>query len=157
MGAKRKIARLRRVVLDTNVAVSALVFRQGRLAWLREAWESGRIVPVVSQETIAEFVRVLSYPKFKLVEEEAKNLLAHYMEHAEAARTLARAARIPACRDEDDRKFLRLAYGARVDALVSGDDDLLAVAGKSRIAILSPEALRKEIEDSTDEARPAPT
>ena len=42
--------------------------------------------------------------------------------------------------------FLRLAYGARVDALVSGDHDLLAVAAKSRIPILTPEALRKLIE-----------
>ena len=29
-----------------------------RLAWLREAWETGRIVPVVSAETLAELVRV---------------------------------------------------------------------------------------------------
>ena len=141
MGEKAEVARSRRVVLATNVAVSAVVFRQGRLAWLREAWDPGRIIPVVSAETLAELVRVLAYPKLKLTEEEAKSVLAHYMEHAEAVGKVG-TPRIPQCRDPDDRMFLRLAYAARVRALVTGDKDLLAVAGKSRVPILTPDALK---------------
>lgn len=144
MGEKAEVARSRRVVLDTNVAVSALVFRQGRLAWLREAWEAGRIVPVVSAETVSELVRVLAYPKFKLTGDETKNVLAHYMEYAEAVGKVG-TPRIPQCRDPDDRIFLRLAYAARVEALVTGDKDLLALAGKSRIPILTPDALKTEM------------
>ena len=144
MGEKAEIARPRRVVLDTNVAVSALVFREGRLAWLREAWEAGRIVPIVSAETVAELVRVLAYPKLKLSEEETKNVLAHYMEHAEAVREAGASVRVPECRDPDDRKFLQLAYAAKADALVTGDEDLLTLAGKSRVPILTPEALNAE-------------
>lgn len=146
MGEKTEVARPRRVVLDTNVAVSALVFREGRLAWLREAWEAGRVVPLVSAETIAELVRVLAYPKLKLSEEETKNVLAHYMEHAEAVREVGAPARIPECRDPNDRIFLRLAYAARAEALVTGDEDLLAVAGRSRIPILSPDALKTKLQ-----------
>jgi len=144
VGEKAEIARPRRVVLDTNVAVSALVFREGRLAWLREAWEAGRIVPIVSAETVAELVRVLAYPKLKLSEEETKNVLAHYMEHAEAVREAGASVRVPECRDPDDRKFLQLAYAAKADALVTGDEDLLTLAGKSRVPILTPEALKAE-------------
>ena len=80
MGEKTEVARPRRVVLDTYVAVSAPVFREGRLAWLREAWAAGRVVPLVSAETLAELVRVLVHPKLKLSDEETKNVLAHYME-----------------------------------------------------------------------------
>ncbi|MGH8701875.1 MAG: putative toxin-antitoxin system toxin component, PIN family [Burkholderiales bacterium] len=145
MGEKAEIARPRRVVLDTNVAVSALVFREGRLGWLREAWEAGRIVPLVSAETVAELVRVLAYPKLKLSEEETKNVLAHYMEHAEVVREAGASLRIPECRDPDDRIFLKLAYAARADALVTGDEDLLTLSGKSRIPILMPDALRTEL------------
>lgn len=29
---------IRRVVLDTNIVLSTLVFRSGRLAWVRHAW-----------------------------------------------------------------------------------------------------------------------
>ena len=142
MGEKAEVVRPRRVVLDTNVVVSALVFREGRLAWLREAWAGGRVVPLVSAEPLAELVRVLAYPKLKLSEEETKNVLAHYMEHAEAVREAGASVRVPECRDPDDRKFLQLAYAAKADALVTGDADLLTLAGKSRVAILTPGALK---------------
>ena len=145
MGAQTEVARPRRVVFDTNVAVSSLVFREGRLAWLRGAWEAGRVVPVVSADTLAELVRVLAYPKLKLSEDEMKNVLAHYMEHAEAVGEVGTSVRIPECRDPDDRMFLRLAYAAKVDALVTGDGDLLAVARKSRIRILTPDGLKTEL------------
>ena len=145
MGEKTEVARPLRVVLDTNVAVSALVFREGRLAWLREAWEAGRVVPIVSAETVAELVRVLAYPKLKLSDEETKNVLAHYMEHAEAVREVSASVRIPECRDPDDRIFLRLAHAARVDALVTGDEDLVALAGPSRIPILAPSTLKTKL------------
>ena len=144
MGEKAEVTRSRRVVFDINVAVSALVFRQGRLAWLREAWEAGHIVTVVSADTLSELVRVLAYSKLRLTEEEAKNVLAHYMERAEAVGKVG-MPRIPQCRDPDDRMFLRLAYAARVQALVTGDKDLLAVAGKSRIPTLTPDALKTEM------------
>jgi putative PIN family toxin of toxin-antitoxin system len=132
-------------VLDTNVAVSALVFREGRLAWLREAWAAGRVVPLVSAETLAELVRVLAYPKLKLSDEETKNVLAHYMEHAEAVHEAGASVRVPECRDPDDRKFLQLAYAAKADALVTGDADLLMLAGRSRVSILTPAALKAEL------------
>jgi putative PIN family toxin of toxin-antitoxin system len=146
VGEKEEVTRPRRVVLDTNVVVSALLFRDGRLSWLREAWEAGRFVPMVSAETIAELARVLGYPRFKLSGDEAKNLLAAYMEQAEAVGEVRRSVRIPKCRDEDDRAFLRLAYAARADVLVTGDKDLLAVAAASRIPVLAPEAFRRMLE-----------
>jgi len=147
VGEKAEVARPRRVVLDTNVAVSALVFREGRLAWLREAWAAGRVVPLVSTETLAELVRVLAYPKLKLSEEETKSVLAHYMEHAEAVPEAGASVRVPECRDPDDRKFLQLAYAAKADALVTGDEDLLALAGRSRVPVLTPDALKAELRD----------
>ena len=55
-----------RVVHDTNVAVSALLFRAGRLAWLRDAWAAGTVVPLVCRSTVAELEQVLFYPKFDL-------------------------------------------------------------------------------------------
>jgi len=145
VGEKTEVIRPRRVVLDTNVAVSALVFREGRLAWLREAWAARRVVPLVSAETVAELVRVLAYPKLKLSEEDTKNVLAHYMEHAEAVREAGASIRVPECRDPDDRKFLQLAFAAKADALVTGDEDLLTLAGKSRVPILTPDALKAEL------------
>jgi predicted nucleic acid-binding protein len=46
---------------------------------------------------------------------------------------------VPRCRDESDLPFLHLAVAARADALVGGDADLLALAGKLKIPVLTPE------------------
>ena len=55
-----------RVVVDTNVVLSALVFAGGRLETLRCAWQSGQYVPLASSHTVSELIRVLAYPKFRL-------------------------------------------------------------------------------------------
>jgi len=41
---------------------------------------------------------------------------------------------------------VQLAYAAKADALVTGDEDLLTLAGKSRVPILTPDALKAEPE-----------
>ncbi|MEO6021908.1 MAG: putative toxin-antitoxin system toxin component, PIN family [Burkholderiales bacterium] len=130
-----------RVVIDTNVVLSALLFPRGRLAWLRGAWHTGRIVPVVSTDTLAELVRVLGYPKFDLEAQDQKALLTHYMAHAEAVPSPRTRARLPHCRDPYDEIFLRLAYAAKVDALVTGAKDLLELVAESKIPILEPSKL----------------
>jgi uncharacterized protein len=55
-----------RVVLDTNVALSALVFRGSAAGQLRLAWQNGLIMPLASIHTAQELIRVLAYPKFRL-------------------------------------------------------------------------------------------
>ncbi len=55
-----------RVVLDTNLVLSALVFQSGRLARLRLFWRSGVFTPLVSRTTAADLIRALGYAKFKL-------------------------------------------------------------------------------------------
>jgi len=135
-----------RVVHDTNLAVSALLFRAGRLAWLRDVWAAGTVVPVVCGSTIAELEQVLSYPKFDLSADEVSALLACYLEQSETRPDPSASVRVPRCRDEDDRLFLRLAYAAGADALVTGDADLIALAPKSRVRIVTPAALHGLVE-----------
>ena len=77
-----------RIVLDTNCLVSALVFSGNKLAWLRYAWQSGEIVPLVSKVTANELLRVLMYPKFKLTHEEQALLLADFLPYAETVTDL---------------------------------------------------------------------
>jgi putative PIN family toxin of toxin-antitoxin system len=67
MGQKKKITP--KVVLDTNVLVSALLFK-GSLSKMVDLWKSGRIKPVFSQATFQEFKMVLTYPKFALTPRE---------------------------------------------------------------------------------------
>ena len=65
-----------RVVLDTDVLLSALLCHAKPLAWLRRAWQSDTVRPLASRDTTAELNRVLHYPKFRLTRDEREDLLA---------------------------------------------------------------------------------
>jgi putative PIN family toxin of toxin-antitoxin system len=130
-----------RVVFDTGAVVSALLFRSGPAARLRDHWRSGRVEAVVSPEMLDELVRVLAYPKFALTPEEIELLLADYLPFTRSSLTLRAAkprARLPRCRDAADQHFLELAAAVRAAVLVTGDRDLLALAGRVPFAIEDP-------------------
>ena len=136
---------LRRLVLDTNVLVSALLFPSGSLSWLRHAWHSEQIRPLVNRDTAAELIRVLAYPKFRLSDGDRDELLADYLPYCETVATDHPPPKVPACRDVDDRKFLELALAANADALVTGDKDLLALADSFQIPILEPATVKERL------------
>jgi uncharacterized protein len=118
-----------RVVLDTNVVLSALVFGGGLPGQLRLGWQQGRFVPLASTATVQELVRVLAYPKFRLSRLEQEELLADYLPHTQTVRMPQPPPKVPDCRDPLDAPFMHLAVAGRAKVLVSGDRDLLALAG----------------------------
>lgn len=128
-----------RVVIDTNLVLSALVFAQGRLTPLRQAWQVQRIQPLVSRVTTAELIRVLTYPKFRLSPEEQRELLADYLPYCKTVRIPEPPPKTPACRDAFDVPFLQLALAGKAKALVTGDRDLLSLARGFACPILSAE------------------
>jgi putative PIN family toxin of toxin-antitoxin system len=127
-----------RVVLDTNVVVSAILFEHGRITWIREAWTIGRVRPLVDRPCLEELLRVLAYPKFDLNEDEIRVLLGSYLPHVETVEASGRVRGLPRCRDIDDRKFLELATRGRAEVLVTGDVALLGLAGRVVFAIERP-------------------
>jgi putative PIN family toxin of toxin-antitoxin system len=132
------VTRLLRVVLDTNVVVSALVLRSPPASRLRHAWRHGEFRPLASKTTVQELLRVLAYPKFRLSAAEREELLADYLPCTSAVRVPHPPPRVPPCRDPLDRPFLELAAAGRAHLLVSGDRDLLALAGLAPFEIIPP-------------------
>jgi len=132
------MTRTPRVVLDTNVVLSALVFGGGSAARLRAAWQCGLFLPLVSTATVQELIRVLAYPKFRLGADEQQELLADYLPYTSVVRMPAKPYVVPPCRDPLDLPFLQLAVAGKASALVSGDRDLQALAGRFAVPILAP-------------------
>ena len=128
-----------RVVIDTNLVLSALVFGNGRLTPLRQAWQSERIQPIVSRVTATELIRVLAYPKFKLTADEQQELLADYLPCCKTVRIPEPPPRTPPCRDVFDISFMELAIAGKATALITGDRDLLSLAGRFTCPIVSAE------------------
>lgn len=118
-----------RVVLDTNVVLSALLFTGTTASRLRTGWQSRRLVPLASRATAGELVRALGYPKFRLSAAEREDLLADYLPWVQVVRIPEPPPAVPRCRDPGDVQFLHLAVAGKARALVTGDRDLLALAG----------------------------
>lgn len=139
MGKREKA--IRKVVLDTNILVSALLFK-GELAGIVDLWKKGRIIPVLSSETFAEFKAVLEYPKFSLTRQEIKMIIEYdvlpYFEIAEIADRIRGV-----CRDPDDDKFIACAVSAPADFIVTGDRDLLDMGKYKSVRIISASMLLK--------------
>lgn len=133
-----------RIVPDTNILISCLLFSTEATDWLRHAWQSETVVPLASRETTEELLLVLAYPKFKLGDADREDILGEYLPWCETV-TVPDNMAIPDCRDPDDRPFLELAMAAGADALVTGDGDLLALADSFRIPILSLTEFKKQI------------
>lgn len=119
-----------RAVLDTNVVLSALVFRGGVAGQVRQAWQRGLVLPLASTATVQELMRVLSYPKFRLSSLEKEELLADYLPYVQTVRIPKPPPSVPECRDVLDLPFMHLAVTGQAQVLVSGDRDLLAIAAE---------------------------
>lgn len=127
----------RRVVMDTNIVLSALLFANGRLAPLRNHWQQSRIQPLASASTIAELMRVLKYPKFKLTQEDQQELLADYLPDCNTIPIPDHLPPVPHCRDPHDIQFLELAIAGKAHFLVTSDQDLLATTLGKKCAIVT--------------------
>jgi putative PIN family toxin of toxin-antitoxin system len=79
----------------------------------------------------------LAYPKFKLAAHEQEELLADYLPYCKTVRIPAPPPATPPCRDAFDVPFLELALAGKADALVTGDKDLLCLAGSLACPILN--------------------
>ena len=140
-----------RVVLDTNVVLSALVFGGGAAGRVRRAWQQGAILPLASTATVQELVRVLAYPKFHLSQAAQDELLADYLPYTETVRIPQPPPQVPECRDVLDVHFMHLAVAGKAQVLVSSDKDLLAIAAEferaSGCLILTLDAFCKDYLD----------
>ena len=133
-----------RVVLDTNVAIAVLVFRDPSLAALQRDWDERLFVAIADDETLADFDRVLRYPEMRLTEDEAAAVAARYRDACVSAGDVPALSlrELPQCRDPDDQKFLALAQRANAGFLLTRDKALLAVRKRVAFAIVAPEQFR---------------
>ena len=124
-----------RIVFDTNVLVSALMFPRSvpRQAF-NLAYSTGKIL--ASTATTLELEEVLSRKKFEkyFSMEEHIQFVARFFADAEIIEI---KEKITACRDRKDNKFLELAVNGKADYIITGDQDLLVLHPFQNIVIIS--------------------
>jgi len=135
-----KESRAPRLVLDTNVVLDCLVFRDPGSRDLVEAIESKRLELLAHRLTLEELGRVLAYPQCRLDAAAQQEVQDRYLMLTTLVDTpdgfsrqhLALPPEFPRCRDHDDDLFLALAYHTQADALISKDRDILSLRKKAK-------------------------
>jgi uncharacterized protein len=130
-----------RSVLDTNVVISALLWRgtPHQLLIALAAHPTAQIFS--SPRLLEELSNVLSRPgaskQLPLIGKSARNVLADYLEVVE----LVEPAELPrVARDPDDDHVLACALAANANLIVSGDQDLLSLGHFQGISIVTAAA-----------------
>ena len=113
-----------RVVLDTDILISAFVFPGGPPEDVLRAALEGRIELVTSPPLLAEFGRVLS-SKLGWELAFAEETVAQVARIGTVVRPKERVSGI--ADDPDDDRVLEAASSARADVIVSGDRHLLSL------------------------------
>jgi len=126
---------LKRVVLDTNVTISAF-FWKGYPRLIYDQIRERRHVMLLSNEMEKEFIRVLGYEKFDLAPKEIPSFIKNLRSHAEFVETSTKVSVIVA--DPTDNIFLECAIDGRADYIISGDSHLLNLGEYTGIQILKP-------------------
>lgn len=140
-----------RIVLDTNVYISALMNPESPPGMILQLWEEEKVTLCTSESSIAEISRVLDYPKVRRYLRHSNESLGDFLVDLRTRATLLE--NIPAIRrtsvDPDDDQFLALAVAANADYLVSGDKHLLNLRHYKEIWIVSPSAMLSFFATST--------
>jgi uncharacterized protein len=116
-----------RVVLDTNVLISALLVAASPSAQLLNHWRQGRYDLLTAEPQIEELRRVSRYPRIR---ERLKPALAGRLinELRELAMMVTELPLVEVSRDPYDNYLLSIAQSGRADYLISGDKrDLLSL------------------------------
>ena len=118
-----------KVVIDTNVLLSGLMYPEGTPGRMIAAWIENRFDVVLSLDQLAEIGRVLEYPKIRRklgwddqkIEQFIKQLYirAEVIELGEIS--------VEVAGDPDDAPILQTLIATHADILVTGDRDLLAL------------------------------
>jgi len=117
-----------RLVVDTNVLVSALLVSTSLPAWLVVLWREGVFDLLISAEQMEELTRVTRYPRIRerLVPALAGRLINELREIAVVVNDLPTLA---VCADPYDNYLLAMASAGAADFLVTGDKrDLLGIS-----------------------------
>jgi putative PIN family toxin of toxin-antitoxin system len=127
-----------RIVLDTNVLMSAVFFGGAPLEILR-AWRKGRVKLLASAAILEEYSRVVDELGRRYPLEAARSVVALVSERA----VIVEGGDVGdlRCDDPDDLKFLACAVAGKADAVVSGDKHLLRLRAVARIPILTPRSV----------------
>lgn len=132
-----------RVVCDTNVLISALLFPGGVPDKIIHTFFSGRFLHCTSPDILTELKRVLS-KKFSLAEQKVEDSIHLVLRISELVYPTERLNVVK--KDPTDNRVLECAVTANATYLISGDrQHLLPLKSYQKIKLISPRDFAEEM------------
>lgn len=134
-----------RVVLDTNVLLSALISPHDAPDIIYRAWRTGKFDIVTSTTQLKELQRASRYPKFKMILQPARvGTMINNLQHAIILERLTVHAE---ALDPNDAFLLSMSIEGKADYLVTGDRraEFLQQKNIQRTRIVTPAAFCAEV------------
>ena len=128
-----------RVVVDTELVLSALVLSGGAGAVLREGWQRRRFTPLVSKAMAGELMGGLASPRFDLTADEQEDLLFEYLLSCEIVDEPIPPPTSPSARDRFGLPSLALALAGGANCLVTDNRELLSLGAGHSCPIVGAE------------------
>lgn len=124
-----------RIVLDTNVLVSGLMFPGGTPGRIVGAWFDAEFDVVSSREQLEEIARVLTYPKIRRMLKWDEHRIEQFVEdlYLKVDMVTTDLPDVAELRDAADQPILAAHVEAHADVLVSGDRDLLVLRDRYKV------------------------
>ena len=140
---------MRRFVLDTNVVLSALLWRGPPYSLLTHIAQQAGLQLFSSPALLDELADVLGRPsmtrRLGQIDRAAHEVLSNYVQAVVVLEVVPLPQ--PVCRDPDDDAVLALALQAQADVIVSGDQDLLVLGSFEGISILTARQALERMQD----------
>lgn len=129
-----------RVVLDTNVLLSAILFA-GTPGRILDAWRAGQVELVMAPDIVDEYVRAGDKleERYPDPDVDIQPIIALVVQHAKVVPI--NLLPTPGCDDPDDDKLLARTLVSGTEIVVSGDKKLRAVSDYEGIRVLTPRQL----------------
>lgn len=128
-----------KVVLDTNVLVSALIGPSSFPALVIAAWYARRFGLVCSEQLLAEFENVVARPGTRRFFRQSPEWLATLLGRLRHIAALVEPVHVTVVvADPDDDIVLGTAIAGNADYIVTGDKHLLVLGSFEGIPIVSP-------------------
>lgn len=133
-----------RVVIDTNVLISALLWKK-KLTPLYHLINQYKITLCFSKTTLAELIKVASYPHIAAKAKQEKIDLIKIIKRLASKSILSQPAKIPDLIkvDQFDNHFLACAQSCGANFIISGDKHLLRLKKFQEISIIPPRKFLK--------------
>ena len=125
-----------RIVLDSNVPISAVVFG-GKPREILNLVIRGELTLIVSPAILDEGEAVLGGVKFRFSGEAARGVIKEIEALAEIVDPATVVSAVP--EDPDDDRVIACALDGRAEYLITGDHHLLKIGVYSALSILNPD------------------